>query len=139
MPLEITSKNHRGVDVLTLAGRLTFGTDVLVFRLVFDGLVDAGHALMAFNLNRLSELDITGVKTLLYASGELRKAGGDLAIFGLRDSLLNPRIEEKLGALRVFSTEREAIDSLVDRGSIRHYDVLEFVRSMKPVREHSPA
>jgi anti-anti-sigma regulatory factor len=139
MSLEITSKNNRGVHVLALSGRLTFGTDILVFRLVFDGLVDAGQAHMAFNLNRLYELDVTGVKTLLYASGELQKAGGDLAIFGLRESLLDPRIEETLGSLRVFSTEQEAVESFVGRDKVRHYDVLQFVRSMKSAREHSQA
>ena len=40
MPLEITCKDNQGITVLTLVGRLTFGHDVLVFRMVFDGLLD---------------------------------------------------------------------------------------------------
>ncbi len=91
MPLEITCKDNHGISVLSLVGRLTFGNDVLVFRMVFDGLMDERHLRMAFNLSRLSEIDITGANTLLYASGELQKAEGDLAIFGSRASLLEPR------------------------------------------------
>jgi hypothetical protein len=82
MPLEITRKDNQGIGVLTMVGRLTFGNDVLVFRMVFDGLLDEGQMRMALNLNRLSELDVTGVNTLLYACRELQKAEGDLAIFG---------------------------------------------------------
>jgi len=137
MPLEITCKDNQEISVLTLTGRLTFGNDVLVFRMVFDGLMDEGRVRMALNFNRLSALDITGVKTLLYASSELRKAGGDLVIFGLRASLLEPRVEERLDALRVFATEQDAIDSFATRDRVRHYDVLELVRSMKQEREQS--
>lgn len=139
MSLEITCKDNQGTCVLTLVGRLTFGHEVLVFRLVFDGLVDEGQVQMALNLERLTELDITGVNTLLYASGELQKAGGDLAIFGLRVSLLDPRVEEKLSALRVFATEKDAIDRFAPSEGVRRYDVLELVRSLKREREHSRA
>lgn len=137
MPLEITLKDNQGIGILTLLGRLTFGNDVLVFRMVFDGLLDEGRTRIAVNLTRLSELDIAGVNTLLYASRELQKGGGDLAIFGLRTSLLDPRVEAKLEALRVFTTEREAVDSFAPRGVVRHYDVLELVRAIKRGREHS--
>jgi anti-anti-sigma regulatory factor len=137
MSLEITCKDTQGIAVLNLVGRLTFGNDVLVFRMVFDGLMDEGHVRMALNLNRLSELDITGMNTLLYASSELQKAQGDLALFGLRASLLDPRVEEKLDALRIFATEQDAIDSFAPPDGIRPYDVLELVRSMKREREHS--
>ncbi len=139
MPLEITCKENQGITVLTLIGRLTFGHDVLVFRMVFDGLVDEGQVQMAVNLTRLSELDITGVNTLLYASDDLLKAGGDLALFGLRASLLDPRIEAKLDGLRVFTTEQEAIGSFAPSEAVRHYDVLDLVRAMRREREQSQA
>ncbi len=139
MPLEITCKENYGIAVLTLVGRLAFGHDVLVFRMVFDGLVDDGQVRMGLNLSRLSELDITGVNTLLYASDELQKAGGDLALFGLRASLLDPRIEAKLDALRVFTTEQEAIGSFAPPDGVRHYDVLDLVRAMRREREQSQA
>jgi hypothetical protein len=83
MPLEITCKDNHGISVLSLVGRLTFGNDVLVFRMVFDGLMDERHVRMAFNLSRLSEIDITGVNTLLYASGEGRRRLGHIRIEGV--------------------------------------------------------
>jgi len=139
MPLEITCKNNHGIGVLTLVGRLTFGHDVLVFRMMFDGLVDEGCVRLALNLSRLTELDSAGLNTLLYASRALHKAGGELTLFGLRKSLLDPRIEEKLDAVRVLENEQDAIDSFAPREGVRHYDVLELVRSMKRERDHSQA
>lgn len=123
--------------MLTLVGRLTFGNGVSVFRMVFDGLLDEGQVRMALNLNRLSELDVTGVNTLLEAAGELQKSGGDLALCCLRTSLLDPRVEEKLDSLRAFATEQDAIESFAPREEVRRYDVLELVRAMKREREHS--
>jgi len=136
MPLEIKRKENRGIDVLTLVGSLTFGHDVLVFRMVFDGLLDEGRVRVALNLTRLSEIDTTGVNTLLYASRELQKAGGGLAIFGLRASLLEPRVGAKLNAPEIFAAEQEAMASFVPREGVRHFDVLELVRAMKREREH---
>jgi len=136
MSLEITCKETRGVVTLTLVGPLTFGNGILVFRMVFDGLVDEGKVHLALNLTKLSELDAAGAETLLYAIRQLQKAGGDLAAFGLRRSLIEPRVEAKLEpAVKAFATEQEAVDSFFPK----HYDVLELVRSMKQGRDYSPA
>jgi anti-anti-sigma factor len=135
MSLEITYKENRGVGILTLAGPLTFGNSILVFRMVFDGLLDEGKVHLALNLTKLSELDAAGAGTLLYARRESQKAGGDLAVFGLRRSLIEPRVEAKLEPFtKVFVTEEEAVDSFFPK----HYDVLDLVRSMKR-RNYSPA
>jgi hypothetical protein len=136
IPLEITYKEGQGVGVLTLVGRLVLPSDFLVFCVVFDDLIDKGQVHIALNLSRLSELNATGVDRILYAARELQKAGGDLAIYGLETSLLDPRAEARLGTLRIFETEQEALDSFSSRDTVRHYDVLELVRAMKRDREH---
>lgn len=137
MSLRITCKNKQGIAFVTLAGRLRSGQDVLVFRLLFDGLVEQGHVHMAFNLSNLTELDASGVGALCYASRRLRKAGGRLAVFGLAQSPLPPGTDDKLHSLTVFETEHDAIDSFGASKQVRDYDVLELVRAMKREREQS--
>lgn len=139
MPLEITCKNNQGVIVLTIIGSLKSGADVGVFRMVFDGFFEEGQFRLALNLNGLSDLDAAGVATLHYDSRELNKAGGGLALFGLRKTSLEPQIEGKLDGLKTFETEEDAIGSFLPEPGVKAYDVLELVRAMKRERGHSHA
>ena len=108
--------------------------------MVFDGLLDEGKIHLALNLTRLSELDTTGADTLLYASRELKKAGGNLVVFGLRPSLIEPCKGTRLEAsVRFFESEQTAINSFFASDGVKRYDVLELVKSLQRERDHSRA
>jgi anti-anti-sigma factor len=81
MSLEIIGREHEGIEILNLNGRLTFGQEDLDFRSELDRLVNAGQIRVALNLGELRKLDTTGLGTLLFALAKLRKASGSLAVF----------------------------------------------------------
>lgn len=132
MSLKITQEVREGIEILTLDGELTFGQEDLDFRKELDGLVHAGKINAVLNLSRLSKLDTTGLGTLLFATEELRKAGGKLAVFNLKQSHIEMLVEARLEtAMEVFRTEQDALASFFPDEEIKHYDILDLVESMK--------
>lgn len=85
---------------------------------------------VALNFGGPRELDTTGLGTLLFALAELRKAGGNLAIFNVKrahfELLPTARLET---VLELFQDEHEAINSFFPDRAVRHFDILEFVES----------
>jgi anti-sigma B factor antagonist len=132
MSLKITQEVREGIEILTLDGELTFGQEDLDFRKELDRLVHAGKINAVLNLSRLSKLDTTGLGTLLFATEELRKAGGKLAVFNLKQSHIEMLVEARLEtAMEVFRTEQDALASFFPDEEIKHYDILDLVESMK--------
>jgi anti-sigma B factor antagonist len=132
MPLKIIHEVREGIEILTLDGELTFGQEDLDFRQELSGLVHAGKVNAVLNLSRLSKLDTTGLGTLLFATEELKKAGGKLAVFNLNPSHIEMLVEARLEtAMQVFRTEQDALASFFPDEEIKHYDVLDLVESMK--------
>ena len=130
MSLEFVHREEEGIQIVDLKGQLTFGKDDLLFRGELDGMVKAGKRRVVLNLNDLSEMDTTGLGTLLYALARLRKAGGDLALVSL-----NPKHAALLMAARLatvfelFKTDQDAINRFFPGRKIHHYDILEFAQS----------
>jgi anti-sigma B factor antagonist len=113
MSLEITIKEHEGIQILDLNGHLTFGQEDLDFRGELDRLVKAGRLRVALNLGGLRKLDTTGLGTLLFALAKLRKAGGSLAIFNIKPAHIELLTEAELEtAFEVFLDEQGAIAAL---------------------------
>lgn len=130
MSLEITSRDVEGIQIVDLKGHLTLGQEDLGFRAELDRLVAAGKVRVALNLDDLRKLDATGLGTLLFASAELRKAGGKLAIFGLKANHVDLLTEARLDIdFEAFHNERDAIDSFFPDRDINRFDILEFVQS----------
>lgn len=133
MSLEITYREHEGIEVLDLNGHLTFGQEDLDFRNELDRLVKAGKIRVVLNLSDLHKLDTTGLGTLLFALAKLRKAGGNLAIFNMKTSHIELLTEAHLEAVfEVFQDEQDAVNSFFPDREVNRYDILEFVESKKP-------
>jgi anti-sigma B factor antagonist len=132
MPLEITAREHEGIEILDLKGRLTFGQEDLDFRSELDRLLKAGQLQVALNLGELRTLDTTGLGTLLFALAKLRKAGGALAIFHIEPAHIELLTATKLESVfEVFEDEQDAVDSFFPDRQLKRYDILQFVESMK--------
>jgi anti-sigma B factor antagonist len=132
MSLEVIHKEHEGIEILDLKGRLTFGQEDLDFRTALDRLVKAGKIRVVLNLSDLAKLDTTGLGTLLFALAKLRKAGGNLAIFNVKLSHIELLTEARLEAVfEVFQDEQDAINSFFPSREVKRYDILEFVESKK--------
>jgi anti-sigma B factor antagonist len=128
--LEIIHGENEGIEILDLNGQLTFGQEDLDFRNELDRLVKAGNIRVVLNLSDLRKLDTTGLGTLFFAVAKLRKAGGNLAIFNMKPSHMEPLVEANLEAVfEVFQNEQDAINSFFPDRDFKRYDVLEFVES----------
>jgi anti-sigma B factor antagonist len=130
MSLEIAQREHEGIEIVDLKGRLTFGQEDLHFRGELDRLVRAGKTRVVLNLNDVSEMDTTGLGTLLFALAKLRKAGGGLALVNLKPSHIAVLVAAKLALVfEVFKEDQDAINSFFPEREVQRYDILEYVRS----------
>jgi anti-anti-sigma factor len=138
MPLEITSREQEGIRILSLKGHLTFGPTDLDFLNELDRLVKAGEIRIVINLTGLTELDSTGVDTLLETLARLREAGGDLALVNLHASHIKAFAEARLDlSFFVFHDEENAVNSFFPGRETKRWDVLEFVQSQLRKSEKS--
>ena len=63
------------------------------------------------NLDHVSEIDTTGLGTLLFALAKLQKAGGGLALVNLKPTHIELSLEARLAAVfEVFKTGQDAIN-----------------------------
>ena len=130
MSLEMLHRKKEGIEILDLKGSLTLGQEDLEFRESLDRLLQSGNIRAALNLDDLRELDSTGLATLLFAREQLRKAGGNLAIFNLHQSHIELLVDAQLEtAFEAFQTEGDAVDSFFPNRAVKAYDVLEFVEA----------
>jgi anti-sigma B factor antagonist len=132
MGLEIGHRELEGIEIVDLEGRLAFGEEDLQFRNEIDKLVRTGKNRLVLNLARVTDIDTTGLGTLLFAMAKLRKAGGSLALVNLNPSHIELLVLAKLETVfEVFGDEQNAINSFFPGREIRRYDILEFVRSIR--------
>jgi anti-sigma B factor antagonist len=135
VPLEITSREQEGIQVVDLRGSLIFGQDDLDFRNQLDRMVQARKIRVVVNLKDITHLDATGLATLEFAAAELQNAGGGLALVNLKPSHIETCIEANLGTtFRIFNDDEDAIGSFFPGREVKHYDILEFIQS----REKKP-
>ena len=130
MALEIVHRKQDGIEILDLRGRLTLGEENLILRNGIKAAVSAGHIRLVLNLGKVTDIDTTGLGTLLFALTELRKAGGGLALANLRLGHMRLLVVAKMGTVfEIFHRVHDAIDSFFPDRYLRRYDILEFVKS----------
>jgi len=126
----MAQRNQEGIEIVDLKGRLTIGPEDLYFRSELEQLVQADKNRIVLNLDHLTDLDTTGLGTLLFAHAKLRKAGGDLALVNLKPMHIRVVVEARLFAVfNVFKEDQDAINSFFPDRKVQRYDILEFVRS----------
>ena len=131
MGLEIGHRELEGIEIVDLQGRLTFGEEDLQFRTDIEKLVRTGKNRLVLNLAGVTDIDTTGLGTLLFALAKLRKVGGGLALVNMNPSHIELLVLAKLETLfEVFGDEQNAINSFFPGREIQRFDILEFVRSM---------
>ena len=136
MSLEIVQREQEGIEIVDLKGHLTLGEADLDFRSELDKLVRSGRSHVVLNLNDVSEIDTTGLGTLLFALAKLRKAGGGLALVNLMPSHIKVLLEARIAnVFDVFKTDQDAINSFFPGREFQRYDILEFVQSQQQSAE----
>jgi anti-sigma B factor antagonist len=132
MALEIAHREQEGIEILDLKGRLKLGEEDLALRNEMSKAVAAGRIRFVVNLGNVSEVDSTGLETLVCTRASLRKAGGGLALAGRPPAHMNLLVMEKMATeFKVFSHEQEAVNSFFPERQVPHVDILEFIKSVR--------
>jgi anti-sigma B factor antagonist len=130
--LKIEQREKEGIPILDLRGDLTFGEHDLAFREKLGALFDAGLTRVILNLKGVDRIDSSALGTLVTMSARFRKAGGKIVLLDLNQTELEVLVMAKLEmAFEFFDDEQEAVNSFFPGRTIRHFDVLAFVRRQK--------
>jgi anti-sigma B factor antagonist len=132
MKLEIEQRQNEGIIILDLKGRLVLGPEDLALRQRLQSLLDAGHHKVIVNLKDVSDIDSTGLGTLVTCALRFRDSGGKLVLLHLNDS--QARLPDILKLNAVFETyqdELPAVNSFFPERAINRYDILDFVEEQE--------
>jgi anti-sigma B factor antagonist len=135
MALKVTQREEDGISILQLKGRLTFGPEDILLDDEIRETLAAGTVRVVIDLANVDKIDSAGLGTLLYARGELRRAGGGLALANLQPAQMKVLLVAKLETVfDVFDSQLDAINSFFPTRTIPRYDLLELVTSMREGR-----
>lgn len=75
------------VVALELAGIITLGRSCSEIEWEVDKLVEKGVSKAIFDLTKVTRIDSAGLGIIVMSCGKLKKAGGDLRLVGVQDSV----------------------------------------------------
>jgi len=129
MSLHIEQRESEGIVILDLKGPLTLGHGDLELRDRLPALHQSGKVNIVLNLKDVTDIDSTGLGTLVFGLARLRKSGGRLALANLNRSHLKLFLLTRLAiAFEFFDDEQDAVNSFFPDREIKHFDILDFVR-----------
>ena len=129
MSLHIEQREKEGIIILDLKGPLTLGHGDLELRDRLPALHQSGKVNIILNLQDVSEIDSTGLGTLVVGLARLRKSGGRLALANLNRAHLELFLLTKLSiAFEIFNDEQEALSSFFPGRALQRFDVLNFIQ-----------
>ena len=125
MSLHIEERENEGIMILDLKGPLTLGHGDLGL----PALHQSGKVNIILNLKDVSDIDSTGLGTLVFGLARLRKAGGRLALVNLDRAHLQLFLLTKLAiAFEFFDDEQDAVNSFFPDRALKRFDILKFVQ-----------
>jgi anti-sigma B factor antagonist len=132
MPLEIARREHEGVVILDLTGRITVGAEATALREKVSELAGTGVRNIVLNLQAVDYIDSTGLGALVMTATTMRKSGGAIKLLNLNRRNIELLVMTKLATVfDLFGDEQDAINSFFPDRKIKTFDILDFVRQMK--------
>jgi len=132
MALEIHQKEHEGVTVLDMKGRVTVGPEATALREAVARVVSAGLLNLVLNLAQVDFIDSTGLGALVMSSTSMRKAGGSVKLLNLNRRNIELLVMTKLATVfEIFTDEQDAVNSFFPDRKLKQFDILSFVQQMK--------
>ena len=132
MKLEIEQREKEGIFILDLKGRLVLGSEDQALRQKLQSLLDAGRHKVILNLKEVSDIDSTGLGTLVYCALRFRESGGKLVLLHLGEFQATLPETLKLNvAFETYQEEVDAINSFFPERAIKRYDILDFVEEQE--------
>jgi anti-sigma B factor antagonist len=128
--LDINQRDREGLVILDLHGNLIMGKSDSALRDIVQSLFDRDNRRLILNLAQISEIDTTGMESLLFLAEEYRDAKGKLALFNIAHSHGQvyelARLET---AIEIYRDELDAVNSFFPDRTPPHYDILDYVES----------
>jgi anti-sigma B factor antagonist len=132
MKLAFEQRKNEGILILSLKGRLVLGPEDLALRQRLQAVFDPGQHNVIVDLKDVSDIDSTGLGTLVNSALKFRDAGGKLVLLNLGES--KGRLPDILKLNAVFETykdELDAVNSFFPERKIQRYDILDFVEEQE--------
>jgi anti-sigma B factor antagonist len=132
MSLDIQQREHEGIAILDLKGRITMGQEAGALREKVSSLTAAGIHNIIVNLQHVDYIDSTGLGAMVMCSTTVRKAGGNLKLENLNRRNIELLVMTKLATVfDLFTDEQDAVNSFYPDREIKKFDILNFVEQMK--------
>jgi anti-sigma B factor antagonist len=132
MPLVANQRSIDGVTILDFDGRIVAGPEVADARRSFTLVAESDHRNLIVNLQKVGQIDSTGLGTLVVGHSVIREAGGAMKLLHLSRRHLELMIISKLSTVfEIFDDEQAAINSFYPDREVKPFDILEFVKSQE--------
>lgn len=132
MALEIHKKQHEGVVVLDMKGRVTVGPEATALREAVAAVVASNERNLVLNLAQVDFIDSTGLGALVMSSTSMRKAGGTVKLLNLNRRNVELLVMTKLATVfEIFTDEQDAVNSFFPDRKVQSFDILNFVQQLK--------
>ena len=130
MALDIQQKEHEGVTILDLKGRITVGPEASALREKVAALTTGGVKTLVLNLGGVDYIDSTGLGSMVICYTSVKKAGGSLKLVNPNKRNIELLLLTKLHTIfEVFADETDAVNSFFPGREIKRFDILSFVQS----------
>jgi len=130
--MNIAQREVEGITILDLDGRLVAGSDSSSLRERVVELADRKRLNIILNLKRVEFIDSTGLGTMVMCFTGIQKQGGALKLLNLSKRHIELLVLTKLTTIfEVFDDEQDAINSFFPDREVRHFDILNFVKSQE--------
>jgi len=108
--VKITARRHGETLILDLEGRLILGKATELLGSTLQEAIAKGERRLLLNLKGVSQLDTTGISTIVRAFVSLQRAGGKLALYHLTDRVRQVLdLTRLLNVIPCFADEAEAL------------------------------
>src|ERR1700675_806190 len=107
-----TTREHSGITLVDLSGRISLGEGSALLRKTVRDLVEAGRLKILLNLGDVNYIDSSGIGELVSGFTAVRNRGGELKLLNLTKKILVLlQIPKIFTVLDVFNEESTAIRS----------------------------
>lgn len=121
-----------GVLIFDLEGRLVMGTILTTTQDAVEAEMAKGNTRQILNLRQVSFIDSSALGMLVLLHTNMAHAGGALKLLHLSPRHLELLVLTKLnGVFQIFDDEQDAINSFYPERQVKHFDILEFVKSQE--------
>jgi anti-sigma B factor antagonist len=138
MGLQIKQRERETVVILDLKGRLVLGDEdiSLLQRLLF--LLDSRHRKVILNVLEVSDIDSSGLDTLVFCSTRFQDIGGRLVLLNTgQPGAKVPDILKRSACVEIYREETDAVKSFFPDRFVPRYDILEFVKEQRQIRNRN--